>query len=337
MNISIVILNWNGKKYLGTFLPKLITSSPEANIYVADNGSSDGSVRFLQQNYPEIKVIPFTENHGFAKGYNLALNQIEADYYILLNTDIEVTDNWIQPVISVMEQDESIAACQPKILSYDNRRHFEYAGAAGGFIDRYGYPFCRGRIFQVIEEDVGQYDDITEIFWASGACLFIKSNLFKKAGGFDNDFFAHMEEIDLCWRLKHLGYKIMYCGQSTVFHIGGGTLDKSAPKKTYLNIRNNNILLYKNLPSKQIIPTFIARFFLDLTASLKFLIDGGVRHFIAVSRAHIGFYFSLRKNHLKRKKIKHIKVSKIYLGNIAFYHFLFGKKTFKQLKSKMFT
>jgi GT2 family glycosyltransferase len=255
----------------------------------------------------------------------------------LLNTDIEVTDNWIQPVISVMEQDESIAACQPKILSYDNRRHFEYAGAAGGFIDRYGYPFCRGRIFQVIEEDVGQYDDITEIFWASGACLFIKSNLFKKAGGFDNDFFAHMEEIDLCWRLKHLGYKIMYCGQSTVFHIGGGTLDKSAPKKTYLNIRNNNILLYKNLPSKQIIPTFIARFFLDLTASLKFLIDGGVRHFIAVSRAHIGFYFSLRKNHLKRKKIKHIKVSKIYLGNIAFDHFLFGKKTFKQLKSKMFT
>jgi GT2 family glycosyltransferase len=214
MNISIVILNWNGKKYLGTFLPKLITSSPEANIYVADNGSSDGSVRFLQQNYPEIKVIPFTENHGFAKGYNLALNQIEADYYILLNTDIEVTDNWIQPVISVMEQDESIAACQPKILSYDNRRHFEYAGAAGGFIDRYGYPFCRGRIFQVIEEDVGQYDDITEIFWASGACLFIKSNLFKKAGGFDNDFFAHMEEIDLCWRLKHLGYKIMYCGQN---------------------------------------------------------------------------------------------------------------------------
>jgi len=337
MKIAIVILNWNGKKYLGTFLPKVLETAGDADVWVVDNNSADGSVDFLKQNYPGVNIISFTENYGFARGYNLAIKQIEADYYILLNTDIEVTENWISPIIELMEDDPLIAACQPKILSYNQRHLFEYAGAAGGFIDRYGYPFCRGRLFQSIEEDHGQYNDSTEIFWATGACLFVRAKLYREAGGFDDDFFAHMEEIDLCWRLKHLGYKIMFCGQSTVYHIGGGTLDKSSPHKTYLNIRNNSTLLYKNLPTDQLIPVFVARFFLDIMASLKFLIDGGFRHFVAVSRAHLGFYFSYKKNRVKRSLIKHQRVSKIYKGNIALDHFLWGKRSFNSLNINKFT
>jgi len=337
MRIAIVILNWNGKQYLEKFLPGVVQTCHDiAELYVADNASSDDSVSFLKLHFPQVKIIQNSANLGFSGGYNIALKQIEADYYILLNSDIEVTPNWIEPVITLMESDASIAACQPKILSYFDRNRFEYAGAAGGFIDRFGYPFCRGRIFQNIEKDYGQYDDNTEVFWATGACFFIKAAKFHEVGGFDDDFFAHMEEIDLCWRLKHAGYKIFYCAQSKVYHIGGGSLDKSSSRKTYLNIRNNSTLLYKNLPRKQLYPVFIARFFLDMMASFKFLIDGGFKHFVAVARAHLGFYFSYKKNRVKRSKINHQQVTKIYKGNIALEHFLLGKKTFNQLDKQNF-
>ncbi len=320
------------------FLPKVVeTSKGTADVIVADNCSDDGSVDFLKKNFPEVRVIQNPENGGFAKGYNQALQQIDAEYYILLNSDIEVTDGWIEPVIELMESDEQIAACQPKILSYHEKHKFEYAGAAGGFIDKYGYPFCRGRIFQSIEEDKGQYDDNTEVFWATGACMFIRASYFHNIGGFDNDFFAHMEEIDICWRLKHEGYKIMYCGASKIYHIGGGSLNKSSSRKTYLNMRNNATMMYKNLPRKQLYPVFFYRFILDFAAAMKFLIDGGFKHFVAVSRAHIGFYFSYKKNRGKRKRINHQKVSHIYQGNIVFDHFMHRIKKFSQLDPQKFS
>ena len=238
--VAVVILNWNGKKYLEQFLPSLIEhTGSDAEIVVADNASTDDSLSFLKTNFPSIRVIQNTTNGGFARGYNLALKQVEADYYVLLNSDIEVTANWLKPVISMMEQDEKIGACQPKIRSFHHRNSFEYAGAAGGYIDEYGYPFCRGRLFLTIEEDNGQYDDTVEISWASGACMFVRSRLFHQLGGLDDDFFAHMEEIDFCWRLHNYGYRVMYCPGSTVYHIGGGTLPKASWRKTYFNFRNN--------------------------------------------------------------------------------------------------
>jgi GT2 family glycosyltransferase len=338
MKVAVVILNWNGKKFLDMFLAKVVeTSRNIAQVYIADNGSTDGSVAFVRENFPEVKTIAHQQNLGFSGGYNRALEQIDTDYYVLLNSDIEVTSKWIEPIVDMMENDRTIAACQPKIRSYHQQDKFEYAGAAGGFIDRYGYPFCRGRIFQAIEADTGQYDDVAEIFWATGACLFVRASAYHEVGGLDDDFFAHMEEIDLCWRLKHLGYKVMYCGKSMVYHIGGGSLDKSSPTKTYLNIRNNSTLLYKNLPKHQLYPVFFARFFLDMMASFKFLIDGGLKHFAAVARAHIGFYFSYKKNRLKRTQISHREVSQIYSGNIAFDHFFRGKKRFSQLEKNRFS
>ena len=338
MRIAVVILNWNGKELLKKFLSKVVSTSRHlADIVVADNNSDDDSVDFLRSEFPDVRVIQNPENGGFSYGYNLALSQIEAEYYILLNSDVEVSDKWIEPIIEMMDKDETIAACQPKILDYNNRDRFEYAGAAGGFIDHFGYPFCRGRFFQSIEKDVGQYNDVREIFWASGACMFIRAKCFDEVGGFDTDFFAHMEEIDICWRMKHLGYSIMYNGHSTVYHIGGASLDKSSARKTYYNMRNNSTMLYKNLPRERLYPVFFSRFFLDLAASLKFFLDGGLKHFIAVSRAQIGFYFSYKKNRIKRSRIKHRYVSCIYYGNIVFDHFLRRKKTFNQLNPKKFT
>ena len=305
MRVAVVILNWNGKKFFEKFLPSLLeNSSNKADIIVADNASSDGSADYLKSNFPAVRIIQHDKNFGFAKGYNLALAQVEADYYILLNSDIEVTPNWIQPVIDLMESDASIAACQPKIRSYDEPQKFEYAGAAGGFIDKYGYPFCRGRMFLSIEEDDGQYDDTIEIFWATGACMFVRASLFHKFGGLDEDFFAHMEEIDFCWRLKNEGYKIMYCPQSVVYHIGGGTLPKISWRKTYLNFRNNCILLYKNLPDNLLLEVFAKRLVLDGIAAMKFLITAGFKDFFAVSKAHFSFYSSLSKTRQKRKKIE---------------------------------
>ncbi len=337
MRTAVVILNWNGRKYLEQFLSPLIQYSSEAaEIIVADNASNDDSIAFLETNFPSIRIIRNASNEGFARGYNLALKQVKADYYILLNSDIEVTPDWIHPVIDMMGNDPSIAACQPKIRSYIDRSKFEYAGAAGGFIDKYGYPFCRGRMFQSLEEDLGQYDDVIEIFWATGACMFVRADLFHQAGGLDEDFFAHMEEIDLCWRLKNLGYKIMYCPQSVVYHIGGGTLPKISWRKTYYNFRNNFSLLYKNLPDNLVCEVFAKRFVLDGIAALKFLFTAGFKDFWAIYRAHISFYSTLSKTKAKRKLLKHAPLHKVYRKNIVFEYFLRNKKKFTDLDPKNF-
>jgi GT2 family glycosyltransferase len=336
--IAVVILNWNGKKFLEKFLPSVIKfSQNDAAIIVADNKSTDNSIEFLKQNYANIRIIENNENGGFAKGYNDALAQIDAEYYVLLNSDIEVTENWIKPIIDLMDSETNIAVCQPKIRSYNDPNMFEYAGAAGGFIDKYGYPFCRGRLFQTLEEDKGQYNDMIDIFWATGACMFVKASVYHKFGGLDEDFFAHMEEIDFCWRLKNKGYRIVYCPDSMVFHVGGGTLPKISSRKTYLNFRNNFTLLYKNLPSNQIFKVFLVRLPLDGIASIKFLFDGGFKDFFAVAKAHFAFYLSLPKHHKKRKIIQPKKVKGIYTNNIVLEYFLKKKRTFKNLSQDKFS
>ncbi|MEI6766532.1 MAG: glycosyltransferase family 2 protein [Bacteroidota bacterium] len=337
MKTAVVILNWNGKKFLEEFLPKVIEHSRNAaDVIIADNASTDDSIAFLKEKYPHIRIIENSENGGFSRGYNLALEQVDAEYFVLLNSDIEVTENWIEPVIALMDADKNIAACQPKILSFFERTKFEYAGAAGGHIDKYGYPFCRGRIFNVIEEDNGQYDDTAEIFWATGACMFVRAELYHKLSGLDEDFFAHMEEIDFCWRLKNFGYKIMYCPDSRVYHIGGGTLPKGSARKTYLNFRNNFMLLYKNLPSKRIFPVFFTRLVLDGVAALKFLFDGGFGDFTAVIRAHFYFYGHFNRLRKKREKIPHHKVFGIFDGSIVKDFYLRKKRLFSQLDKNKF-
>ncbi|NVO04154.1 MAG: glycosyltransferase family 2 protein [Bacteroidetes bacterium] len=337
--VAVVILNWNGAKFLEKFLPNVLQySSDYADIIVADNASTDNSVEFLKTNFPEVQIIQNKSNGGFAKGYNDALFQLEHPYFVLLNSDIEVSENWIQPIIELMETDKKIAACQPKILSYNEPEKFEYAGGAGGFIDKYGYPFCRGRIFNHLETDNGQYDDNTEIFWATGACMFVRSEVYKQIGGLDNDFFAHMEEIDICWRMKNLGYKIMYCAQSKVFHVGGGTLPKKSSMKTFLNFRNNFFLLFKNLPSNKLAIVIIPRLFLDGGAAIKFLVEGDFKDVWAVARAHFAFYFSFTKSRKKRKSLpKQTTVSCIYQGNIVVEHYLNHKKLFSKLNSTKFS
>lgn len=336
--IAIVILNYNGRKFLETFLPNVIENSSDvADIIVADNKSTDDSVEFMRNNFPNIRLILNDFNGGFATGYNIALRQVEADYYVLLNSDIEVTPHWIEPVIKLMESDESIAACQPKILSYHDKAKFEYAGAAGGYIDKYGYPFCRGRIFQNLETDNGQFDDVKEVFWATGACMFVRASLYHQYGGLDDSFFAHMEEIDFCWRVKNLGYKIMYCPDSKVYHIGGGTLPKSSAKKTYLNFRNNLSLLMKNLPDGKVFCTIFYRFFLDWVAGIKFLCDGSFADLFAVSRAHVSFLRQIPKLRKARRQYPRNKVSQVYQKNIVFKYFLEKKKYFNDLNTKDFS
>lgn len=335
---AVVILNYNGKEFLRKFLPVVLEkSSQEAEIWVADNNSLDGSVEILHEEFPEVHVLENKFNAGFAGGYNQALKQITADYYVLLNSDIEVTDNWLKPVIDLMESDPAIAACQPKILSYTQRNEFEYAGAAGGFIDRWGYPFCRGRIFQSLEKDEGQYDDIAEIFWATGACMFVRADVYHQFNGLDDDFFAHMEEIDFCWRLKNAGYKIMFCPASKVYHVGGGTLPKKSARKTYLNFRNNFSLLYKNLPKNLLVKTFAVRLILDGIAGIKFLLEGDFHDFVAVIEAHMYFYRNMGRIRKKRNKIEHKHVSMIYSKNLVYQHYILGKKKFTELKKSDFT
>ncbi|MEO6150324.1 MAG: glycosyltransferase family 2 protein [Mucilaginibacter sp.] len=288
--VAVVILNWNGIKHLQQFLPSVLASTwQNLAIVLGDNASTDGSVEFVKELYPNINIIQNDANYGFTGGYNRVLAQVEADYYILLNSDIEVEPNWIEPVISLMESDAEIAAAAPKIRSYLQKDKFEHAGAAGGFIDSFGYPFCRGRMFYEIEDDHGQYEQSGEVFWASGAALFIKKKYWDEAGGFDERFFAHMEEIDLCWRLKNMGYKIMYCAQSTVYHVGGGTLNVENPFKTYLNFRNNLLLLKKNLPLGRSVFVIGARYWLDMLALLRFLSEGKRKDAWAVSKAHQNF------------------------------------------------
>jgi len=332
MKIAVVILNWNGKTFLEKFLPNVVECSADvAEVIVADNASTDDSVDFLKQHFPTIRLIQNAENGGFSKGYNDALKQIDADYFVLLNSDIEVTKNWIQPVIDLMESDSKIAVCQPKIRSYHEREKFEYAGGAGGFIDKFGYPFCRGRIFDTTEIDTGQYDDVCEIFWATGAAMFVKASIYKEFGGLDEDFFAHMEEIDFCWRVKNAGYKVMYCPDSTVFHVGGGTLPKSSSRKTYLNFRNNLSLIYKNSSNRFFV--FFMRSMLDEVAALKFLLGGSFGDFAAVYKAYFHFFKMLPKNRKKRKQQKTICKKLVGLSpfSIVWKYYIQQRKKFDQL------
>lgn len=334
--VAVVILNFNGEKFLRQFLPIVIAHTPqECRIIVADNCSTDSSVTYLQDHHPHVELLRLSVNEGYSKGYNEALRQIDAEYYVLLNSDIEVTSNWIAPVIAMLEQDPLIVAAQPKILSYHQKAYFEYAGAAGGFIDTLGYPFCRGRLFNTLEEDHGQYNDSTQIFWATGACLFIKAQVFHQLEGFDSDFFAHMEEIDLCWRINNAGYKIMYNGNSTVYHVGGGTLDKSNPRKTYLNFRNGLALIYKNYNTSEIWIKFPVRIALDVIASVKFMLFDSFAHGWAVMKAHRDFAVELPKNFRKRKNAQRKKVKvqpdTVYKGSVVWDYFIRGKRKFSEL------
>lgn len=301
--IAVVILNWNGAKLLEQFLPSVVAFSNEANIYVADNASTDNSVEVIKTKFPQVTIIQNQGNYGYAKGYNIALQQIEEPYYALVNSDIEVTENWLAPILSIFDNESNIGIIQPKILDYKNKEYFEYAGAAGGFIDRYGYPYCRGRIFETIEKDKGQYDDEIEIFWASGACLFIRKEVYRALNGFDSDFFAHQEEIDLCWRAFNLGYTAKYTSKSVVYHVGGATLNESNPMKTFLNFRNSLLMLTKNLPDNKLFAILLTRLFLDGLAGVQFIFKGKFVHCWAIIKSHFAFYSLINKNLKKRKGI----------------------------------
>ena len=327
--IAVVILNWNGKKLLEQFLPSIINYSPEATIYLADNASTDDSVAYTLNHFPSIKVIKNEANFGFAKGYNVALQQVEEPYYALVNSDIEVTKDWLQPIISIFENSSSTAIIQPKILDYKNKHLFEYAGAAGGFIDQYGYPFCRGRIFDTIEKDNQQYDNQIKIFWASGACFFIRKEVYNSLNGFDDDFFAHQEEIDLCWRAFNLGFDIIYTPKSIVYHVGGATLKESNPKKTFLNFRNSLLMLTKNLPKNSLLPILLVRLILDGLAGVQFLFKGKVTHCMAIIKAHFSFYILCNQFLKKRKTIQKSN----YYGSksIVFAYYIQKKINFRNL------
>lgn len=333
MRIAVVILNWNGKDLLEKFLPSVVKNSNDAAIYVADNASSDSSVAFVKTHYPEITIIQNDTNGGFAKGYNDALIHVNEDIYCLLNSDVEVTPNWIDPIATLFQQNKNIAIAQPKIKDYKMKSHFEYAGAAGGFLDRLGYPFCRGRVFQTLEVDNGQYDDNTEIFWATGACMFIRKDVFHNLGGFDEDYFAHQEEIDLCWRAHNHGFKVYYIGESQVFHVGGATLANMNPKKTFLNFRNSLYSITKNLPKRKVLPLIIARLFLDGIAGIRFLFQFKFLHLWAIIRAHFSYYYNFNKTFKKRglieKDIKYFEGNSIVLG-----YFVKGKRYFSQYGRK---
>lgn len=303
MTIAVVILNWNGIELLKQFLPDVVKYSPNATVYVADNASTDSSVEFVRSNFPGVKVIENEINGGYAKGYNDALAHLEEDIFILLNSDVQVTPHWLEPIAAVFRAQPRVAVVQPKILDYKNPSYFEYAGAAGGFIDALGYPYCRGRIFDTIEKDEGQYDDEVDIFWASGACLAIRRTCFFHAGALDEDYFAHQEEIDLCWRLKNLGFKIKYIPQAVVYHVGGATLSSMNPRKTFFNFRNSLFNLLKNVPSSRLIWVVFLRMILDGIAAFRFLLHGEFSHFSAVFQAHINFYKALPLLIEKRKKI----------------------------------
>ncbi len=330
MKIAVVILNWNGKDLLKKFLPAVVSYSKEATVYVADNNSTDDSVAFVTANYPEIKIIKNTINGGYAKGYNDALKHVDADIFCLLNSDIEVTPNWLSPIQAAFEKDQTIGAVQPKILDYKNKTYFEYAGAGGGFIDQLGYPYCRGRVFDTLEIDTGQYNDTIPIQWASGACLFVRKDVFNQVGKFDEDFFAHQEEIDLCWRIENYGYRLLYVGTSTVYHVGGATLDAMHPKKTFLNFRNSLFVIVKNVASKKYLGFVFLRLLLDGLAAVQFLSKGKFNHIWAILKAHFSFYryflqmLNKRKSIPKRKRVHQPK-------SIVLQYFVFQKKKYTEL------
>lgn len=335
---AVVILNWNGQKFLEQFLPSVTTLSTAegTEIWVADNGSTDNSIDFLKEKYPNVRILQFDRNYGFTGGYNKALRQIDAEYFVLLNSDVEVTPNWLEPLVAYMDSHPEVAACMPKILSYGQRGFFEYAGASGGFIDRFGYPFCRGRILGEIEKDNGQYNDVCDIFWATGACMFIRGKLYNEVGGLDEDFFAHMEEIDICWRLKNLGHRIVMIPQSTVFHVGGGTLSSDNPRKLYLNYRNNLFLLYKNLPDKGFAMNIFKRMVLDGVSMGLYLAKLNFGFFWAVPRAHFAFYQNIGKLRAKRNELMRVRKSEhhaeLYNHSIVADYYLKRKKKFSDLK-----
>ncbi|MCX6200483.1 MAG: glycosyltransferase family 2 protein [Bacteroidetes bacterium] len=329
--VAVVILSWNGKKYLEQFLPSVVQfSSPQlCEIIVADNCSSDGSLEFVKTNYPNIRIIQNTRNGGYAGGYNDALKQVNAKYFVLLNQDVEVTERWVEKVVDVMEADENIAAAQPKLRGFNNREYFEYAGGSGGFLDKMSYAFCRGRLFETIEKDEGQYDDVKEIFWASGACLFVREDVYRKAGGLDEDFFAHQEEIDLCWRINSMNYKIVCVPQSVLYHVGGGSLSYGNPRKTYLNFRNNLMMMFKNLPANILVWKLFLRMILDGLAAVNTVIKTKrFEELKAILKAHFSFYAAIPSLLEKRKGITHKSSAKLFNKSIVWGYFVQRKRKF---------
>jgi GT2 family glycosyltransferase len=334
--VAIVILNYNGRNYLEKFLPSVMSSTyANKEVYVADNASTDDSINWVKKNYSDIKIITLTENYGFAKGYNEALKQVIADYYVLLNSDVEVSPGWIEPVIALMQMNEKIAACQPKLLAYHNKNLFEYAGASGGWMDSLGYPFSRGRVFDVCEEDTGQYDEASEIFWATGAAMFVKATVFHGMNGLDGYFFAHQEEIDLCWRMQLAGYMIMSCPQSIVYHVGGGTLPLGE-RKVFLNFRNNLIMVYKNWPLAEKIWKLPARFALDMVSAFKNLASGNDAFVKGVFKAWVAFIkwiFSAKKENTFPAERAGV-LRGLFKGSVVWQYFIRHKKTFSEIVYK---
>lgn len=330
---AIVILNWNGVRLLEKFLPAVLAHSGDADVVVADNASTDNSVAWVTQNFPQVKIIQHDQNYGFCGGYNRALIQLDADYFLLLNSDVEVTAGWLDPLVKMLDDDSNVAAVQPKILSFHHREMFEHAGAAGGFIDRLGYPYCRGRIFDDVETDAGQYDKDTPVFWTSGACMLIRAQSFHQFGGFDEDFFAHMEEIDLCWKLHRDDQRVMYCASSTVYHVGAGTLAYGSPKKVYLNFRNGLFMVFRHWSTGELLWLVPLRALLDWVAALRFLFTGQWSNGAAVGRAHVEFFLKLRREYAKRKKLHdaYPRYSREGIGttSIVFDYFFRGRKTFR--------
>lgn len=334
--VATAILNWNGKHWLEKFLPSVsATDYTNHQIVVIDNGSTDDSIEFLQEHYPQVMIVVNQGNYGFAGGYNEGLKEVDADYYAILNSDVEVTPNWLNPLVDILEENLKIAACQPKLLAYNQKTYFEYAGACGGFIDWYGFPFCRGRIFESNEEDKGQYDTARPVFWATGAALFIRANKFHEQKGFDADFFAHMEEIDLCWRLQNAGNEIWVEPKSVVYHVGGGTLGKENPRKTYLNFRNNLYMMSKNLPLGDALIRIFLRMIIDGQAAVKELLSGNAGFFMAILKAHFHFYLHSPKTFAKRAHIpvkrKFKSLQGIYLRSIVLWYYARRKKLFSDL------
>ena len=328
--VAVVILNYNGEKFLRDFLGNVVQNSPEADIYIIDNASVDGSLTFVSDNFSDVKIIRLKENLGFAGGYNQGLKDVPNPYFLLLNSDVEVTPGWLVPLISRIKSEDKVAAVQPKILDYYKKDTFEYAGAAGGFLDIFGYAFCRGRVFETLEKDLGQYEDATEIFWATGACFLVKSDVFMSFGGFDGRFFEHMEEIDICWRINNAGLKIFYEPKSAVFHVGGGTLHKSNPFKTFLNYRNNLAMMFKNLPGKYLFPIIIFRMILDGISALKFLKEGSFKDIWAIIRAHFAFY-SWIPYLLKNRSKTFFAYPSLLKKSVVFEYFAKSKKTCKEI------
>lgn len=333
-HVAIVILNWNGRRFLEQFLPSVMqTAYAKYEVIVADNASTDDSISFLENEYPSIRMIRLQQNHGFAKGYNEALKQVQADYYMLLNSDVEVEPNWLTPMVALLDANPQIAACQPKLLSFHHKKLFEYAGAAGGWIDHYGYPFSKGRVFETCEEDKGQYDQQEPVFWASGAALFIRPSVFHEMKGFDEYFFAHMEEIDLCWRIQLAGHQVYSCPASVVYHVGGGTLPQGNPRKTFLNFRNNHIMLYKNLDWWAKVRVMPYRFCLDVVSGCKGLINGNGRYLLAILKAHFAFlgwlFFHQKKSVFpsSRKGAVHGVLN----GNVVWQYFVKKKTRFSEI------